>query len=181
MPIRKKIGSEEKSAIFDSLWEFGITGFAIVDENDYFSYANDSYCKLLEYTQAELQERTWKQVTHPEDLKADNVQTRQVQIGDRKTHDMRKRYITKTGRVVWVVMRVLPIKKDNGEFAYFLAQVSPILQISPPAQPADYKAEKMPSIFEIVGQGIKSNWKEMLIVLGSLAYLIAEAVKYYKK
>jgi PAS domain S-box-containing protein len=57
------------------------------------------YCKLLEYSEQELQNRTFQSVTHPDDLRR-SINLEKLE-GTIREYAMEKRYITKSGKIIW--------------------------------------------------------------------------------
>lgn len=170
---------EQKNLILKILWERSLMGLAIIDEDGKFLKVNDALCTLLEYSEAELQEKTSQEVTHPSDTKSDMEMANRVATKQRRQYDMKKRFITKTGGIVWITLRVQPVFSD-GKFEFFLSQISEAVEYAPPRLPTQSKAIKM-SFGELIGYAIKNHKKEiagiMTPILGGLAYFISELIK----
>lgn len=116
------IRETHKASLWDTLWDSAIGGIAIVDRDGSFLRANPAFCKIVEYSEVELQSMKFADITTPGDADADKEMAAEVAAGKRKSYDMIKSYITKTNRLVWVHLRVVPFKVD-GEFHYFISQV----------------------------------------------------------
>ena len=173
---------EEKARILDVLWNDSITGLAKVSRDGKFLDANPTFCRMLEYTLDELKLRSFQEITHPADVRADVSSSGLVAQGKLRVHDMKKRYITKTMRVIWVALRVLAVKNDDGSFQFFLAQVSPILELSPPNSDniASYPAIK-PKLSTILLEHLKQYWTVYTALIGAITILLAETIKALKK
>ena len=65
---------------------------------------NRPLCNLLGYDEAELLEKTFQQVTYPDDLATDLGHVTQMLAGEIDTYQIEKRYIHKEGHVVWGVL-----------------------------------------------------------------------------
>lgn len=118
MPFSEK----HKSSLWDALWENAIGGLAILSRDGTFERANPAFCKIVEYSEYELQSMKFQDITHPSDVKSDVELSHQVLSGQRTSYDMVKSYITKTRKIVWVHLRVMAFEVD-GTFHYFLSQV----------------------------------------------------------
>jgi formate hydrogenlyase transcriptional activator len=72
-------------------------------------------CKLLGYTEAELLGRRFQELTHPDDVDADERQRSRLLRGEIKSFDIEKRYLRKDGGIVWVSVNVSVVTdaKDN--------------------------------------------------------------------
>jgi GAF domain-containing protein len=62
---------------------------------------NDPLCEILGYTWAELRGKTFLDVTHPDDVKANNVALSQCLAGEISTWSMEKRYVRKNVPPFW--------------------------------------------------------------------------------
>lgn len=115
--------------IAKTLWDRCVVGLAEVGLNGEWLAVNPALCDLLEYTESELQARTFQQVTHPDDVNDDLEMVHRLQSGQLPTYVMSKRYITKRGRVIWIKLRVDPITDDSGQVVFFLSQIVPAKEI----------------------------------------------------
>src|SRR5690606_7786740 len=64
--------------------------------------ANRKYAEILGYSEAELLQRDYQSLSHPDDLAADQAQMVRVQAGEIPGFQMAKRLIHKDGHAVWV-------------------------------------------------------------------------------
>lgn len=89
---------------FRSMFEMAGVPSTLVDTTGKFKLANEQFCQMTGYTQAELATMTFSDITHPEDVE-DNMQIfqRLVSRKERSVH-FEKRYIIKTGDVIWVLV-----------------------------------------------------------------------------
>ena len=166
----------ERASLLTILWDMSLIGAAVLTKDGKFAAANEAFCRITEYTEYELRERTFQQITHPDDLHADDAQAASVATGELKHYTMRKRYLTKTGRTVWVVLVVYPMEVD-GEFRRFVAQVSEVLSLSaprlettPPPKPA-----RLPPALAL--KAIRENWQWLAAGLAGLGVLGGAIVK----
>jgi formate hydrogenlyase transcriptional activator len=72
-------------------------------------------CELLGYAEAELLGRRFQELTHPDDVEANELQRLRLLQGEIKSFDIEKRYIRKDGGIVWVYINVSVVTdaKDN--------------------------------------------------------------------
>jgi PAS domain S-box-containing protein len=83
-------------------------------------------CDLLGYSEQELLERTFKDVTHPEDFEADWSQCQRIIRGEIKSFDLEKRYIHKDGHTIWVYINCSVVEDDAGKPVQFLTYIRDI-------------------------------------------------------
>jgi diguanylate cyclase (GGDEF)-like protein/PAS domain S-box-containing protein len=87
---------------------------------------NQKYCEIVGYSEAEMQQFTFRDITHPEDLTID-MQPRRDLLAERITEfSVEKRYIRKDGQVVWVLLSVSPLWRPGQEQQACLAIVRDI-------------------------------------------------------
>lgn len=108
--------------LLSEIWRESMVGIALVSEDGKFLFVNPAFCDIVEYSEPELQTRTFQSITHPDDVGADTVMANQVHDDAREKYYMIKRYITKRGHVVTVKLFVNPVKKDD-KFVFFLSQI----------------------------------------------------------
>ena len=125
---------------------------------------------MLEYTKSELEATDFQSVTHPQDVNDDVAMTKKCMAGDIPGYTMSKRYITKTGRLIWVRLKVIPLYKE-GQFVCFLSQIRPI---DLPKVPIPLPEPKGKSILHF----LKDNWKFVLST--SLAVIVAGYEAYHQ-
>jgi two-component system, cell cycle sensor histidine kinase and response regulator CckA len=117
--------SEER---FSSAFEHAPIGMALVAPDSGFIKVNRTLCELLGYTPEELQAKTFRAVTHPDDVEASVEYARQVLAGDVRFYQMEKRYLHKSGRPVWVWLSTSLLRDSEGRPLYFISQIQDITE-----------------------------------------------------
>jgi PAS domain S-box-containing protein len=85
-------------------------------------------CTLLGYTEAELLGRTFKEVTHPDDVEDNMCRRSQLMRGEIKSFDMEKRYIRKDGGIVWVYLNVSVVSDEKENPIHCLGYIRDITE-----------------------------------------------------
>lgn len=101
-------------------------GIAIIGLDGEWLKVNDALCRILEYSEPELIGRKFQDFTHPEDIGPDLDLVNKIVLGDIDAYTMLKRYITKTGKVIWVNLTVGSIEDENGILLHFVSHILPI-------------------------------------------------------
>ena len=96
-------------------------GISISDLGGRLISTNLAFQRMLGYSAEELAERTFMEITHPDDLQADLDLFHQVMTGKRPGYDMIKRYIRKDGQIVWVRLTVAVLRDADGTPTFDLA------------------------------------------------------------
>lgn len=146
------------------LWNKCVVGLAKVSKDGDWLDVNEKICEILEYTQAELLKKTFQDVTHPADVNDDVSMVNMVINGKIDHYVMSKRYITKTGKVIWIKLRVDPIKTPTGEVEYFLSQIDPARSVQAMPEPETKLKE-----VRLGWKGfIEENWKWLIVTAVAL-------------
>ncbi|HEX9193307.1 MAG TPA: PAS domain S-box protein [Burkholderiales bacterium] len=89
--------------LFRSVLEQSATGIAVCSvETGRFLRVNDAICRMTGYSEQELLRKTYRDITHPDDIELDEGFLRELLSGQIKTHAHDKRYLRKDGSEVWV-------------------------------------------------------------------------------
>ena len=84
-------------------------GMALVSPEGHWLQVNHALCEITGYSERELLEITFQDITHPDDLDADLDYVRLMLAGDLATYCMEKRYLRKDGQVVWILLERVPV------------------------------------------------------------------------
>lgn len=115
-----------KQALTESEERFGILfqnaaiGIAITDASGRFLNTNPAYCAMTGYSEDELRQKTFQELTYPGDL-PDNRQILENALNESANFKVEKRYVRKDGGVVWVELWGSHVKSEEGDVKYILA------------------------------------------------------------
>ena len=101
-------------ALFGSLFEHSAAGIAVFSIGGRFLRANPAMCRLLGYTEQELQQKTHLDVIHLEDLESAAVSRAQVISGKAKPRVSERRYVHKDGSTVWAQVSGTVVRDESG-------------------------------------------------------------------
>lgn len=101
-------------------------GVALVSLGGSWLQVNAALCDMLGYGADELYNKTFQDITHPDDLEADLDLLHECVEGTRTTYQMEKRYFRKDGSLIWVHLAVAIIRSDDAEPLYFISQIQDI-------------------------------------------------------
>ena len=111
---------------FTDTFEHAAAGIAHVNADGKFLRINQHFAALLGYSQAEMLDMSFHQITHPEDLDNDQQQFIQLRQKITTSYTLEKRYFGKTGEVVWVKLAVSTAPDSANTAPYFIAVVQDI-------------------------------------------------------
>ncbi|ODS30062.1 MAG: signal transduction histidine kinase [Candidatus Scalindua rubra] len=119
----------ESEAQFRSLFEQAAVGIVHVALNGQFLRVNKRFCEITGYTEQEILERTYQDITYPDDLYAQNEARKKVLDGETSSYKIEKRYIRKDGTIIWGNLTAgLVIRKPGGEPNYFVSVLEEITE-----------------------------------------------------
>jgi PAS domain S-box-containing protein len=99
---------------FQRVFEDSPVAMALVGDDFRLTEANGAFCRLTGYGPSELARLTFTDITHPDDIDADLRLARQVFAGELRSYSIDKRYVRKTGEIVWGALTVSVIRDDAG-------------------------------------------------------------------
>jgi PAS domain S-box-containing protein len=123
---RQDTSIPDGDALFGSLFEQAAAGVGIVALDGYFLRANPALCRITGYTEEELREKTFLELTHPDDVEITSNNRDQLVTGDAKSRTYEKRYVHKNGTPVWVQVVGCVIRDGAGKPVCTVAIVNDI-------------------------------------------------------
>src|SRR5215469_16996851 len=117
--------SEER---FRRVFEEGPLGLALVGRDYHFLKVNDALCQMVGYSEAELVQKTFAEITHPDDLRADVELAERLFKNDIPFYRMQKRYVKKNGEIIWINLTASMIHGPDGEPLHGLAMIEDITE-----------------------------------------------------
>lgn len=82
--------------------------------------ANNAFCDMLGYTHAELMRVHFSRYTYPEDMEQEMAYIHKMLDGEIDRYQMEKRFITKSGSVIWAEVSSSCAKNEAGEVQFLI-------------------------------------------------------------
>jgi PAS domain S-box-containing protein len=108
---------------FSSAFHFSGIGIAFVSPTGAWADVNPALCQLVGYRKEELLQMAYQDITHPDDLEADQALVRKMLAKEIKSYQIEKRYFHKNGQLIWVMLTVSLVWGAEGEPQFFIAQI----------------------------------------------------------
>jgi PAS domain S-box-containing protein len=108
---------------FRGAFEAAAVGMALVAPDGRWLRVNQHLCQIIGYSEAELLELSFQQVTHPDDVSIDYDNVRRMCAGEFRTFQREKRYVRKDGRIVWIDLSTSLVTNVSGQPLYFVSQI----------------------------------------------------------
>ncbi len=101
--------------LFRKTFEAAGVGMAHLAPDGQWLRVNDRLCEISGYTREELLEKTFLELTPPEDRQASIERVQRMLEGKLGPYSLEKRYIRKDGLRIWVNLSVSLMRKASGE------------------------------------------------------------------
>ena len=103
-------------------------GIATSDANYKFVSANDEFCRIIGYSEEDLKKLTFKEITHPMDLRMSEEKMRDLRNGKIHVLNEEKHYIKKNGAIIVGKVTVSAISDQYGQPVLFVVQLEDITE-----------------------------------------------------
>ncbi len=127
---RKRLEAELSRArtTFESAFSAAPIGMALVSVDGRFLRVNGALCKLLGQDEEALLRRTFRNITHPDDLSESNEVLRRMLDGSTTEGRLEKRFLRPDGSVVWGLLALALVRDDDGRPRFFISQTEDVTE-----------------------------------------------------
>jgi PAS domain S-box-containing protein len=146
--------SEER---FRQAFEFAGAGMAIVGLDGGWLKVNRVLCEITGYSERELLEKNFQDLTHPEDLDADLSHMHEMLENKRRHYQKEKRYIRRDGSVVWIHLTSSLVRDGAGAPLHFISQFEDITLRKRAEEAVRESEERFRDLFENASDLIQST------------------------
>ncbi len=118
----------EGEALFRNAFENAPFGMSVTGLDGRIIQANTALCRMLGYSEEELLATTWSELTHPDDVSPSLQREERLRSEPGGSIEAEKRYIHRSGRVVWGRLRISLVRDGAGSPCYFVVHVEDITE-----------------------------------------------------
>ena len=118
----------ENANKFIKAFENSPNGMGVVDHAGRWVMINNNLSQMMGYTKAELLRLSFKDIIHPEDLEIDHEFMKSLVNREVEYYSVEKRYIHKSGKIVYCHSNISAIRDENGQVISFINQVVDMTQ-----------------------------------------------------
>jgi PAS domain S-box-containing protein len=111
---------------FRAAFDNAAVGIAHIGPDGRWLRVNRALCRILGYPVDELLTKSFRDVTHPDDLASDLAKFELVREGKIDSYEVEKRDLRKDGTIVWCRKTVGCIRKGDGSVDYFVSVIEDI-------------------------------------------------------
>ncbi len=139
---------------FKRYFELGVVGMVISSPTTAMLEVNDQFCAMLGYSRPELLQRTWPELTHPDDVEKDLALFRQLLAGEIPSFQMEKRFMTRAGATLHAHLSVSCVRSPEGAVDLLLALIQDITEQKRAEQALREAEARYRTIFESATEAI---------------------------
>jgi PAS domain S-box-containing protein len=149
----------ESDERFRRMFQYSAAGIVLVGPDFRFQRANEAFCRMLRYSERELQAKTFQDVTHPDDRLFGERVVRETLDGAREAFQLEERYLRRDGAVVWGLVSSALLRDASGAPLYFVTQIQDITERKRAEEALRESEERYRGIVEnsLMGIGISSG------------------------
>src|SRR5690348_2621225 len=111
---------------FQEIFKYAAVGIAQIGLDGTLLHVNDWCCQILGYSEAELLNKTLREIDSPEGCAEFLTGCRLLQDGAISSHSVEKRYMRKDGTAAWVRLQTTLVRNQVSVPQYFVAVVEDI-------------------------------------------------------
>lgn len=117
---------EDSEARFRSTFEQAAVGFCLSTISGRYMRVNARYCEITGYLEADLLLRDFREITHPDDLDANERLLDALVLGSAGKSSIEKRVLRRDGRQVWVnlTMSLVSSRRGAGQFMEVMEDIT---------------------------------------------------------
>ncbi|GAB1719385.1 MAG: diguanylate cyclase/phosphodiesterase (GGDEF & EAL domains) with PAS/PAC sensor(s) [Nitrosospira sp.] len=123
------VRTTEQDRLLKNFYEMPFIGMATTSPvTKCWLRCNDQLCEILGYPREELMEKSWVELTHPDDVEKDIAAFENVMRGESEGYALNKRFIRKDKTIVITNTDVKCVRRNDGSVDYFVAMIRDITE-----------------------------------------------------
>ncbi len=111
---------------FRTIFDHAAVGIVLAEPDGRLRMANETFARILGYSRQELVGVDFRQITHPDDLSADEAQARLLVEGGIDWYSLEKRFVRPDGEWVWTNLSCAAVRDGQGRFVSAVGVVEDI-------------------------------------------------------
>lgn len=128
-------------------------GMALVSLEGHWLQVNQSLCRIVGYSYAEMLTRDFRSITHSDDVVANARRLELLKAGASTGYQIITRFLHKDGNIVWVQISVSLAREGSGDAPYAIAQIEDITEQRQAEERLRASEEEFRTLFELAGVG----------------------------
>ncbi|MDB9312457.1 PAS domain S-box protein [Spirulina sp. CS-785/01] len=117
---------QESEAEYRAIFEHAGIGLDYLNSQGQLVRVNQRCCEIFGYTEAEMLQLSFQDLTHPDDLPQDLICQQKLVAGEIQNFNLEKRCFRKDGSIVWISLTKSIIRDPQGNPKYFVGALKDI-------------------------------------------------------
>ncbi len=126
--VRAEAALRESEERFRRVFEEGPLGVALVGKDYRFLKVNSALCRMVGYSEAELTQMSFRDITYPEDLDMNGELDGRLFRSEIPNYRLQKRYVKKDGEIIWINLTASVIRDAKGLPRYGIGMIEDITE-----------------------------------------------------
>lgn len=148
--VEKALVQEKK--MFSATFNQAAVGIVHASRDGRFLRVNQKFCEIIGYSQQEVLELTFHDITDPDDLEDDLIQLKRLSEGLIDYFSIEKRYLKKNNSLIWVELTVSLVRDMDGAIDYFIGVIEDISLRKFDEERIVHQNRRMKSELELAGK-----------------------------
>lgn len=140
----------DSESLFRTSFEHASIGMALIDITGKFLRVNNSFCSMIGYSEEELLSQSFSKITHHEDKDLSFNNLNQLFFGKIDSLQFEKRYIHKSGFILWAKLNTTLIRDNCGSPLYYITHIEDITE----KKYSDDKLREQAELLDIIDEAI---------------------------
>jgi len=153
---RKQVEEEFRKSeeVFRGVFESGASGMALLSMDGTYVKVNPKFCEIVGYTEGELYEKTWRDISHPEDIEEVEAYDRDVAAGRRRDFSTERRFVRKDGAIVRTRLLSAQICDQEGTPRYIFSSNQDITELKAAEEAVKQSEAQLRAVVKYVPGGV---------------------------
>jgi diguanylate cyclase (GGDEF)-like protein/PAS domain S-box-containing protein len=121
-----EVARREAQDLFETAFCHAPIGMALIAPDGRWLKVNRALCAITGWPESELVQRPFEEITHPDDVGADQELIELLTAGEIPGYQFEKRYVTRGGGEIWAELSVSLVRDADGAPRHFIVQVEDI-------------------------------------------------------
>lgn len=156
---------------FKAVFDHAPLGMDLTDDRGRFLQVNKALCQMMGYSEAELLDMRWQDLTHPGDL-LESEQRLERTFGGSDVVEFTKRCVHRNGRVLWCKLNSSLVRDEDGRPLYAVSQIQDLTR-QRELEHELRQAQKMEAVGRLAG-GVAHDFNNLLLVINNYAQMVRD-------
>ncbi|MBF2075882.1 MAG: PAS domain S-box protein [Synechococcales cyanobacterium C42_A2020_086] len=164
-----EIALRDSETRFRTIFEQAAVGITQATLNGDYIRVNQRFCDLVGYSEAELLQRNFIEITHPDDRQTNLHYTRQLIAGEIRAFSMEKRYLCKNGELRWVQLSGSLVLDELTQQHYLIGVIEDIQERKQAESEVQKQQAFLRNVIDIVPSAIFVKDRQGTIIIANHA------------